>query len=71
MRSAFRTGQLRVCPQLLETIPRPALIQAIVVHATTQPDYDGQPIRTNHQHQGRRFYLETGTNRESTEIRLS
>jgi hypothetical protein len=70
MSPAFRTGQLRVCPQLLETIPRPALVSAIVRHATSQP-INGEAVVTHHEYEGRRFHLETGTDRESTEIRLS
>ncbi len=69
MKSAFSTGQLRICPALLDVIPRSALIAAIVRHATSRPE--AGPIRTEHEHDGRRFYLETCPDRLATTIRLS
>jgi hypothetical protein len=68
-RPTFRTGQLHACPVFLEAVERSAMISAIVAHATTQPT-DGQPVCTEHEHGGWRFYLETDADREKTVIRL-
>ena len=69
MRTNFRTGQLYVGPDFLESIPRTALICAIVRHATSLPIH-GEAVRTHHEHEGRSFYLETGSDRQSTSFRL-
>jgi hypothetical protein len=73
----FRTGQLLPCPVFLATVPRPAMIQALVRHVTdNRPMTDGQPIRSDHDHEGIRFRLETTADRKATilvlnEIRLA
>ena len=66
MRPAFRTGPLIAHPDLLAVIDRPTLTRAIVKHATTQPAYDGQPIRTVFG----RILLETPSTRDKTVISL-
>jgi hypothetical protein len=69
MRTNFRTGQLHADSDFLSTVPRSAMIKAIVVHATSQPQ-DG-PISTRHDHDGQAFVIETGEDRCSTTIRLA
>ncbi len=69
MRPAFRTGPLTADPDLLEVLPRTALIAAIVRHATSSPIH-GEPVRTHHEHQGVSFHLETDADRRATAIRL-
>ncbi len=63
MKPAFRCGPITCHPDLMTD--RPTLIAAIVAHATTQPDYDGQPIRTVFG----RILLETPNSRDKTVIR--
>ncbi len=69
MTPSFRTGQLRICPYFLEAIPRPAMVAAIVKHAT-RPPIDGE-IRTQHEHAGKAFVIVTAACRSETRIELA
>ncbi|MDR3620493.1 MAG: hypothetical protein P4L85_14175 [Paludisphaera borealis] len=64
----FRMGRLVADVYFLEAVPRPAMIQAIRVHAA-HPEAPG-PIRTTHNHDGLTFHLETDAARTTTAIRL-
>jgi hypothetical protein len=70
MRPAFRTGPLKADPDLLQAIPRMALIAAIVRHATTSPIH-GEAVMTHHEEGETRFQLETDVARQRTLIRFS
>jgi hypothetical protein len=69
MRPAFRTGPLQADPDLLQAVPRVALVAAIVRHATTEPIH-GEAVETFHEHGVTHFHLVTDANRQSTQIRL-
>jgi hypothetical protein len=69
MRSNFRTGPLLADPDCLETIPRTAIISALVRHATSLPIH-GEAIVTHHEHEGMRFRIETDADRQRTSLRL-
>jgi hypothetical protein len=67
----FRTGQLVADPNFLTTVPRSAMIAALVRHMTdTRPLVDGQPIRSQHEHGDTRFHLLTTEDRTKKLIRL-
>jgi hypothetical protein len=67
----FRTGQLLASSDFLTTVPRSAMIAAIVRHVTDdRPLVDGQPIRSQHDHDGTPFHLLTTEDRTKTLIRL-
>ena len=71
MTTLFRAGQLVACSSFLSLIPRSAMIQAIVRHVTDpRPIRDGEPIRSEHQHDGIGFHLLTMEDRSKTLIRL-
>jgi hypothetical protein len=71
MTTLFRTGQLVASSDFLSMIPRSAMIQAIVRHATDpRPIRDGEPIRSEHKHDGIRFHLLTMEDRTKTLLRV-
>jgi hypothetical protein len=71
MTTLFPTGQLVARSDFLSLISRSAMIQAIVRHVTDpRPIRDGEPIRSEHQHDGIRFHLLTMEDRTKTLLRL-
>jgi hypothetical protein len=70
MRPAFRTGPLVASSELLEAIPRTALVVAIVRHATSSPIH-GEAVTTHHEHGPVRFRLETDAERSRTSIQIT
>jgi hypothetical protein len=71
MTTLFRAGQLVACSGFLSLIPRSAMIQAIVLHVThPRPICDGDPIRSEHQHDGIGFHLLTMEDRTRTLMRV-
>ena len=65
MTSSFRTGQLLASADFLTTIPRPAMIRAIVAHCTA-PARDGAIVFSEHTHGGIGFHLVTAPDRSRT-----
>jgi len=71
MTTLFRTGQLVARSDFLSLISRSAMIQAIVRHVTDQrPIRNGEPIRSEHQHNSIGFHLLTTEDRTKTLLRL-
>jgi hypothetical protein len=71
MTPLFRTGQLIAHSDFLSLIPRSAMIPAIVRHVTNpRPIHNGEPIRSEHQHDGIGFHLLTMEDRTNTLLRL-
>jgi hypothetical protein len=71
MHPLFRTGQLVANADFLTTVPRSAMIQAIVRHVTeARQIHRGEPIFSQHQHGPHRFHLLTMEDRTKTLIRL-
>jgi hypothetical protein len=71
MTTLFPTGQLVAHSDFLSLISRSAMIQAIVRHVTDpRPVHDGEPIRSEHQHDGIGFHLLTMEDRTKTLLRL-
>ena len=71
MTTLFPAGQLVACSDFLSLIPRSAMIQAIVRHVTDpRPIRDGEPIRSERQHDGIGFHLLTIEGRTRTLLRL-
>jgi hypothetical protein len=71
MTTLFPAGQLVARSDFLSLISRSAMIQAIVRHVTDpRPIRDGEPIRSEHQHDGIGFHLLTMEDRTKTVLRL-
>lgn len=71
MTTLFRAGQLIACSHFLSLIPRSSMIQAIVRHVTDpRPIRDGEPIRSEYQHDGIGFHLLTMEDRTKTLMRV-
>ena len=71
MTTLFPAGQLVARSDFLSVISRSAMIQAIVRHVTDpRPIRDGEPIRSEHQHNGIGFHLLTMEDRTKTLLRL-
>jgi hypothetical protein len=71
MTTLFPAGQLVARSDFLSLISRSATIQAVVRHVTDpRPIRDGEPIRSEHQHDGIGFHLLTMEDRTKTLLRL-
>ena len=71
MTTLFPTGQLVAHSDFLSLISRSAMIQAIVRHVTDpRPIRGGEPIRSEHRHDGIGFHLLTMEDRTKTLLRL-
>jgi hypothetical protein len=71
MTTLFAAGQLVASADFLSLISRSAMIQSIVRHVTdSRPIRDGEPIRSEHRHDGIGFHLLTMEDRTKTLLRL-
>jgi hypothetical protein len=71
MTTLFPAGQLVASSDFLTLISRSVMIQAIVRHVTDpRPIRDGEPIRSEHRHDGIGFHLLTMEDRTRTLLRL-
>ena len=68
----FRLGPIIATPDFLNTVPRPAMVQAIKKHAIEPgPICEGQPVLTQYQHGDTGFQMVTDAARRFTTIRLN
>jgi hypothetical protein len=65
MRALLPTGQLLASGHFLATVPRPAMIRALVTHCTSYA-HDGRVAFSEHRHGRIGFHLVTAPDRSRT-----